>query len=94
MSSNIGTEHFSADLLAVFKAFKGDLTAGDLALGRQWFRVWEQAQEAMREAVQARAAQERRLGRVEVADALESAVAPSPGAIAPATPDVPDPRFA
>lgn len=94
MSSTMGTEQFSPDFLAVFKAFNGDLSAADLALGRQWFRVWEQAQDAMRDSVLARAAQERRLGRVEVADALEASVALSPGALPPAMPDEPRPQFA
>lgn len=46
--SATGEQHFSADFLAVYTAFKGDLTRGDLAIGEQWFSVWLAAQQSTR----------------------------------------------
>lgn len=46
--SATGEQHFSADFLTVYTAFKGDLTRGDLAIGEQWFSVWQAAQQATR----------------------------------------------
>ena len=46
--STTGEQHFSADFLTVYTAFKGELTRGDLATGEQWFSVWQAAQESTR----------------------------------------------
>jgi hypothetical protein len=48
MNDMTGESHFPADFLAVYTAFKGDLTRGDLAVGKQWFSVWQAAQESTR----------------------------------------------
>lgn len=77
MSTITGEQHFTADFLDIYPAFKGDLLPGDLATGQQWFRVWQAAQQSMRQAISVRAVVERRSGRVEVADALDAAASES-----------------
>jgi len=77
MTVSKGEEHFSHDFLAVYTAFKGELTQGDLSIGQQWFRVWQAAHDSMRGSIQVRASEERQSGRVDVADALLAATAPS-----------------
>jgi len=67
------TASFSEDFLQRYRAFRGDLSPGDQRIGEQWFAVWKDAQESAAQALQLRAAVERRAGRVEVADALEAA---------------------
>lgn len=67
------TASFSEDFLQRYPAFRGELSPGDQRIGEQWFAVWTNAQESAAEALQLRAAAERKAGRVEVADALEAA---------------------
>ena len=37
------TQPFSDAFLDAFPAFRGELSAGDLATGRAWFAVWQAA---------------------------------------------------
>lgn len=90
MTTSPGTALFSADFLAVYTAFIGDLTQGDVSLGAQWHRVWVDAQASMRAGILARAASERSGGRSEVADALEAAVVPRVDPPSTATPSAAD----
>lgn len=90
MTTTPGTALFSADFLAVYTAFKGDLSTGDVSLGAQWHRVWVDAQASMRAGMLARAARERSGGRSDVADALEAAVAPCVDPTSSATPPAAD----
>ena len=74
--SSKGEDHFPIDFLMTYKAFQGELSEADLATGKLWFSIWENAQQSMREAIEVRARVERNMGRVTVADALEAAISP------------------
>lgn len=49
MPEEIGpvTQFFPEDFLRHFPAFRGELSPSDQAIGEQWVRVWQAAQEAM-----------------------------------------------